>query len=106
MSHTDVNAHTDPAEVVEHPQWCTASESDTEAIHYSERLAIDPDGPGMVVLSVQAMQTWPWRGRDVLPWAIEMVTVDEGEERHFFLPPSQVHELIEALQLLVGQVER
>lgn len=104
MSHTDVNAHTEPAEVVEHPQWCTAAESDTEAIHYSERFACDPDGDGNSIVELQLLKTWPWHGKDDLPAAICLIITDEGVERQYFLPLKQVRDLVEQAQLLLGWV--
>lgn len=110
MTHT---THTrEPADDVDqgdaevtHPEWCVGGEPDTEAIHYSAVLDVEPDGPSMVRVGVQAMQTWPHPQHPDLGPQFVMVIEDEGEERHHFLPPSQVRELIESLQLLLGQVE-
>ncbi len=94
----------DAAEVT-HPAWCAGDEPASEAIHYTALLAVEPDGPSMVRLGVQAMQTWAHPQHPGLGPQFVLVIEDEGVQRHHFLPPAQVRELIESLQLLLGQVE-
>lgn len=100
---TDIDTSTEVE--VTHPSWCTGSEPDTEAIHLSSLLYCDPDGTGMAVVALRTMQAWPWPPRPDLPPVIELHVTDEGETRIHFLPLSQVRELIENAQLLLGQID-
>lgn len=93
----------DAAEVT-HPAWCSRQDNDREQIHYTALLPVEPDGPSMVRIDVQAMHAWPHPELPDLGPRFVMVIEDEGVERHHFLPPSQIRDLIDNLQLLLGQV--